>query len=102
MDKINFILHLRGHLVPKLFGEIHVCGAEGTDESIFERLDSPFSGIDAVIAGLNELQLAFLGGKVQFYCLRCLIIYHIFFWFVSLAHKVLTVLLVCQRNVLGV
>jgi hypothetical protein len=37
-----------------------MCGAKGANESILERLDDPFS----VIAGFNELQLEFLGGKV--------------------------------------
>ena len=53
-----------------------------------------------VIAGFNELQLAFLGDKVQFYCPCCLIIHHIYFWFVPFAHKILQVFLVCCQNVL--
>ncbi len=77
LDKINCILYLQSLLVPKLNGEIYICGAkEGAKELILKHLDGLFSSIDAMIAGFNKLQFAFLGGNVWFYCLRCLIIHH--------------------------
>ncbi len=66
-------------LVPKLDWKVHVCGAKGANESIFECLDSLFSGVDAVIAGFDKLEATLLWGKVQFDCFCCLIIHDVDF-----------------------
>ena len=58
---------MRGHLVPKLNGEVHVGGSESPNEMILEGLNCTLSGVDAVIAGFDELELAFLRDEVQFY-----------------------------------
>jgi hypothetical protein len=60
----NGVLHLWCKLVPQLDGKVHVGVAEGVGELIFECLDCPFSGVDAVIAGFNKLEATWLWGKV--------------------------------------
>ena len=92
--KVICILNLTGHLVPKLNGEVHVGGSESTIETILEGLNGPFSGIDTVIAGFDELELAFLWGAVQFDCLHCLIVHDVDFWCISFADKIFKVLIV--------
>ncbi len=57
-------MHLWCKLVPQLDGKVHVGVAEGVGELIFECLDCPFSGVDAVIAGFNKLEATWLWGKV--------------------------------------
>ncbi len=57
-------MHLRFKLVPNLDGKVHVSGAKGANESIFKCLDSSFSGVDAVIAGFDDLEVTLLWGKV--------------------------------------
>ncbi len=57
-------MHLRCKLVPKLDGKVHLGGAKGVSESIFKCLDSPFSGVDAVIAGFDKLEATLVWGKV--------------------------------------
>ena len=42
--------------------EVDVCGAEATDEVVFERLDGLFCSIDSMIVGLNELNGTVVGG----------------------------------------
>ncbi len=86
---------MRCKLVPKLDGKVHVSGAEGADELIFECLDSLFSGVDAVIAGFNELEATLLWGKVQFDFFYCLIVHDVDFGGVPFAHKKFKVLFVC-------
>jgi hypothetical protein len=81
--------------VPKLDGKVHIGGAEGTVESIFKCLESLFSGVDVVIAGLDELEATLLWGKVRFDCFCCLIVHNIDFWGVPFAYKKLNVLFVC-------
>ncbi len=88
-------MHLRCKLVPKLDGKVHVGGTKGADESIFKCLDSPFSSIDAVIAGLDKLEATLLWGKVRFDCFCCLIVHDVDFWGVPFAHKKFEVLFVC-------
>jgi hypothetical protein len=88
-------LHLRCNLVPKLDGKVHVGGAKGANESIFECLDSSFSGVDVVIAGLDKLEATLLWGKVQFDCCCCLIVHGVDFGGVPFAHKKFEVLFVC-------
>ena len=41
-------------------GECGVACAEASNEAIFESLDGPFSSVDAVIVGLDQLK-AYLG-----------------------------------------
>ncbi len=43
--------------------EVDVCGAEATDEVVFERLDGPFCGVDSMIVGLDELNGTVTGGE---------------------------------------
>jgi hypothetical protein len=93
--EVNGVLHLRCKLVPKLDGKVHVGGAEGADEFIFKCVDSPFSGIDAVIAGADKLEATLLWGKVQFDCFCCLIVHNVDFWSVPFAYKKFEVLFVC-------
>jgi hypothetical protein len=78
-------------------GKIHVGGAEGADELIFECLDSPFSGVDTVIAGFDKLEATLLWGKVQFDCFCCLIVHDVDFWGVPFARKKFKVLLYASR-----
>ena len=59
-------MNLRGHLVPKLNGEVHLGGTKSPNETILEGLNGVLGGVDAVIAGFDELELAFLRGEVQF------------------------------------
>ena len=42
-------------MVPQLELKVDVCGAEATDEVVFESLDGSFSGVDSVIVGLDKL-----------------------------------------------
>jgi hypothetical protein len=40
--------------------KINIGGTEGADESIFERLDGAFGGIDAVVTRFDELKATLL------------------------------------------
>ncbi len=95
--EVNGVLHLRCKLVPKLDGKVHVGGAEGTNESIFKCLNSPFSGIDAVIAGFNKLEATLPWGKVQFDCFCCLIVHDVDFWVYPLLTRNLKFFLYASR-----
>ncbi len=95
LKEVNGVLHLRCKLVPKLDGKVHIGGAKGANESIFKCLDSSFSGVDAVIAGFDELEATLLWGKVQFDCFFCLIVHDIDFLGVPFAYKKFEVLFVC-------
>jgi|LakMenEpi03Aug12_release.lakeMendotaPanAssembly.Ray.scaffolds.fasta_scaffold4763456_1 hypothetical protein len=53
-------------MVPKVEWEIDVGGAEPTDEVVFESLDGPFCGIDAMIVGFDELYCTVAGGDKFF------------------------------------
>ncbi len=93
--EVNGVLHLRCKLVPKLDGKVYVGGAKGANESTFKCLDSPFSGIDVVIAGFDELEATLLWGKVRFDCFCCLIVHDVDCWGVPFAYKKFKVLFVC-------
>jgi hypothetical protein len=54
------------------------CG-ERCDEGIFERLDGPFSGVDAMVVWLDQLQFAFVVGEKLFVLFCGLIVHHINF-----------------------
>ncbi len=69
--------------------------SKGANELIFECLDCLFSGVDAVIARFNELEVTLLWGKVRFDCFCCLIVHDVDFWGVPIAHKKFKVLCVC-------
>jgi hypothetical protein len=43
-----------------LDGKVAICGSKGGNECIFECLDGPFSRVDTMIMGLNELEFAFV------------------------------------------
>ncbi len=43
--------------VPKLDGEVDICGAEGAKEAVFECLDGSFFGVDAVVMWFDELEV---------------------------------------------
>ena len=58
-------MDLWGKFIPKLNWEVGVGSAEGSDESIFERLDGSFRRIHAMIVGLDELEGHFAGRQVS-------------------------------------
>lgn len=45
-------------MIPQLEGDVHVHGAESTDEVVFEDFDSLFGGIGPMVVGFDELHLA--------------------------------------------
>jgi hypothetical protein len=91
LEEVDGVLHLWHKLIPHLDQEVNVYCAEGTNEMILEHLDGAFSHIDAMVARLDKLETALLWGKVEFYCLCCLIVHHVDFWGVPFAHKVFKV-----------
>jgi hypothetical protein len=102
LKEVNGVLHLRCKLVPQLDGKVHIGGAKGSNESIFECLDCPFSGVNMVIARFDELEVALLWGKVQLDCFCCLIVHDTDFWGVPFAHKKFKVLFVCVKDTLRI
>ena len=61
-EKVACDLHLVCKVVPQLEQEVDICGAEATDEVVFESLDGSFCGVDAGIVGLDKLNGAVMGG----------------------------------------
>jgi hypothetical protein len=49
---------LGGQFIPQFEWKVTVCFGKGRDESILERLDRPFRGVDMVVVGFNKLQFA--------------------------------------------
>jgi hypothetical protein len=66
-EEVDAILHLRGKFVPQLNRELAICGAKGTNESVFEGLDSLLCCVNLVVVGLNQLEHDLLWGEVSFY-----------------------------------
>ena len=58
-------------------GEFLVGRREGTDQMIFEHLDSAFGCVNAVVVWLNEHELAIVGGEDFFDLLCALIVHHV-------------------------
>ncbi len=64
---------------PQLQRKIGISCGERCDEGIFERLDGPFSSVDAMVVRLNQLQFAFVVGEKLFDKFRGLIVHRINF-----------------------
>ncbi len=90
-EEVGAILQLKSKLVPQINVELAICGADGANESIFEGLDSPFCGVNPVVVGLNQLERDLLWVGVSFYGFCCLVIYHVYLWFKSLAYQIFEV-----------
>jgi hypothetical protein len=68
-----------GPICPIVGQGIHyICGAEGSDKSVFERLNRSFRRIDAMVVWFNQLKCAILRDKVLFDCSCCLIVHNIY------------------------
>ena len=88
-------MYLWRNFVPKLDWKINIRGAKGAYESIFERLNGTFGGIDAVVTRFDELEAALLWGEVGFYCFCCLIVHDVNVWGEPFADEIFKVLFVC-------
>ncbi len=95
-------MNLRGKFVPKLDWKINISGTEGADESIFERLDGAFGGIDAVVTRFNKLKATLLWGKVSLDRFCGLIVHYVDFGGVSFADKIFKVFLVRTQYVVRI
>ncbi len=71
------VLDLRGKSILQLEGEITIGCHEGCNERRLECLNRTFCGIDLMIMGFDDLQLAVLLGENIFDVLRCLIIHNV-------------------------
>jgi hypothetical protein len=71
------VLNLRGKSIPQLEGEITICCRKGCNERRLECLNCAFGGINSMIMGFNNLQLAVVLGEDFFDVLRCLIIHDV-------------------------
>jgi hypothetical protein len=67
-----------------LEGEFGIRRRERRDECVFKRLDGAFGGVDAMIVGLDQLQLAFFFGEELFNIFCGLIIHDIHLRFIPL------------------
>ena len=79
---------LLSELVPKLQREIDIRCAQATDEVVFERLDRPLGGVDAVIGWFNKLPFAVLLFEVRFERRGGLVVGYVESGLVSFAGKV--------------
>jgi hypothetical protein len=77
VEEIDGVLDLRSKFIPQLDGKIGVGHAERAAESVFECLNCPFSGIDAMIMGLNKLEAYLLQGEVGLDHFCSLIAHHV-------------------------
>jgi hypothetical protein len=77
VEEIDRVLDLRSKFIPQLDGKISVGCAKRADESIFERLNCPFSGVGAMIMGLIELEAYLLRGEVGLDHFCSLIVHHV-------------------------
>ena len=58
-------MHLGSEFVPQLDGELAIGCAEGTDESILERLNGSLGGVDSVVVWFDQLKCYLLRGEVS-------------------------------------
>ncbi len=61
-------------------------------------MDHAFSGIHAVVMGLNNLQFAVVFDEKFLDVFRCLIIHNVQLWFISLCQKVFKVPFICLED----
>jgi len=74
-------------VVPKLEWEGFIGSAEPTDEMVFKCLDSPFSGVDAMVVGLNKLNCSVLFLHEGFYWFGGLVVRDVECGFVPLVRE---------------
>jgi hypothetical protein len=97
-EEIDGVLDLRSKFIPQLDGKIAVGHAKRADESIFECLNCPLSGVDAMIMGLDELEADLLWGEVGLDHFCSLIVHHVQFWLVTFIFEVFKILLACFQD----
>ena len=76
-EEIDGVLDLQSKFIPQLDGKIAVGHAKRADESIFECLNCPFSSVDVMIMGLNELEVYLLRGEVGLDHFCSFIVHHV-------------------------
>ena len=74
-------------VVPKLEWEVFIGSAEPTDEMVFKCLDSPFSGVDAMVVRLNKLNCSVLFLHEGFYWFGGLVVRDVECGFVPLVRE---------------
>ncbi len=75
-----------------LYWEVGICHPKGTNESVFECLDSALQGVEVVVVWLNELEANVLWLKVSIDDICCLVVHHIDLWPVAFAHQIFEIL----------
>jgi hypothetical protein len=76
-EEIDGVLDLRSKFIPQLDGKIGIGRAERANESVFERLNCPFTSVGEMIMGLNELEAYLLLGEVGLDHFCSLIVHYI-------------------------
>jgi hypothetical protein len=80
-EEVDAVLYLRGKLVAQLNRGLAICSAKGTNESVFEGLDSSFCGVYPVVVGLNQLKRDLLWGEESYTGICSLVIHHVYLRF---------------------
>ncbi len=101
-EEIDRVLDLWSKFIPQLDGKIGVGCAKHANESIFEHLNCPLSGVDTMIMGLDKLEADLLRGKVGLDFFFCLIVHHVQFRFVTFIFKLFKILLLRFQDAAGV